>query len=80
MKASCEEILFPGPLTETPLELLNAWVKVSRGGDPLWTDTQIFFNGFTAGTDFGLFYPSLWGMDRTVCYFFVFLNIRLIMM
>ncbi|XP_047487356.1 glucose dehydrogenase [FAD, quinone]-like [Penaeus chinensis] len=54
-----------GPLTETPLELLNAWVKVSRGGDPLWTDTQIFFNGFTAGTDFGLFYPSLWGMDRS---------------
>ncbi|XP_063606716.1 glucose dehydrogenase [FAD, quinone]-like [Penaeus indicus] len=54
-----------GPLTQIPLELFNAWVKVSRGGDPLWTDTQIFFNGFTAGTDFGLFYPSLWGMDRT---------------
>ncbi|XP_063606725.1 glucose dehydrogenase [FAD, quinone]-like [Penaeus indicus] len=54
-----------GPLTRIPLEVFNAWVKVSRGGDPLWTDTQIFFNGFTAGTDFGLFYPSLWGMDRT---------------
>ncbi|XP_063606726.1 glucose dehydrogenase [FAD, quinone]-like [Penaeus indicus] len=23
-----------GPLTQTPLELLNAWVKVSQGGDP----------------------------------------------
>ncbi|XP_042857444.1 oxygen-dependent choline dehydrogenase-like [Penaeus japonicus] len=54
-----------GPLTRVSAELLNAWVKVSREGDPLWTDTQIFFNGFSTGSDFGLFYPSLWGFDRT---------------
>lgn len=62
----------PGPLTRVSAEVLNAWVKVSPGGDPLWTDTQVFFNGFTAGADLGFFYPSLWGMDRTVCFFLFF--------
>ncbi|KAK7086496.1 hypothetical protein SK128_017701, partial [Halocaridina rubra] len=53
-----------GLLTKVPGENPSAWVKVRPGGDPLWPDTQVFFNSITPGTFHGIFYPSLFNLNR----------------
>ncbi|XP_045594087.2 glucose dehydrogenase [FAD, quinone] [Procambarus clarkii] len=54
-----------GPVATAPLNFLSAWVKVSRDGDPLWPDIQVFFNGATIAFDKGTLHPGLWGFDKT---------------
>lgn len=57
-----------GPVATAPLNFLSAWVKVSRDGDPLWPDIQVFFNGATIAFDKGTLHPGLWGFDKTVSF------------
>ncbi|XP_069956976.1 glucose dehydrogenase [FAD, quinone] isoform X2 [Cherax quadricarinatus] len=53
-----------GPVGAAPLNFLNAWVKVSQEGDPLWPDMQLFFNGATIAYDKGTINSGFWGFDK----------------
>ncbi|XP_071544927.1 glucose dehydrogenase [FAD, quinone]-like isoform X2 [Panulirus ornatus] len=53
-----------GPLATVNAELINAWVRVSQDGDAHWPDIQLFFSNVSATADMGVFYPSIWGLDR----------------
>ncbi|KAK8727444.1 hypothetical protein OTU49_009559, partial [Cherax quadricarinatus] len=53
-----------GPIGTVPLSFINAWIKVSEEGDPLWPDIQLFFNGITLASDLGVVNSALYGLEK----------------
>ncbi|XP_063860183.1 glucose dehydrogenase [FAD, quinone]-like isoform X2 [Scylla paramamosain] len=52
-----------GRLARPPADVLDAWVKASPMGDPLWPDIQILLFGATVAQDYGIFSPAAYNFD-----------------
>ncbi|XP_063860184.1 glucose dehydrogenase [FAD, quinone]-like [Scylla paramamosain] len=52
-----------GGLARAPADVLDAWVKASPIGDPLWPDIQILLVGATLAQDYGIFSPAAYNLD-----------------